>query len=51
MNLTHRSLAEICGLTRVTVTKILNRLKTIGLLEQVSEADLLIPASAGLASL
>jgi hypothetical protein len=31
------------GLTRVTVTKNLNRYKTIGLLQSVSEADLLIP--------
>jgi CRP-like cAMP-binding protein len=43
MNLTHKALAEICGLTRVTVTKNLNRYKTLGLLQKVSEADLLIP--------
>jgi CRP-like cAMP-binding protein len=49
MNLTHRGLADICGLTRVTVTKNLNRFKTLGLLEKVSEADLLIPASPALA--
>jgi CRP-like cAMP-binding protein len=49
MNLTHRGLADICGLTRVTVTKNLNRFKTIGLLEKVSDADLLIPASPALA--
>ncbi len=45
MNLTHKSLGDICGLTRVTVTKNLNRYKTLGLLQQVSDADLLIPAS------
>jgi CRP-like cAMP-binding protein len=48
MNLTHRALAEVCGLTRVTVTKNLNRYKTLGLLQQVSEVDLFIP-SEGLA--
>ena len=45
MNLTHKSLGDICGLTRVTVTKNLNRYKTLGVLQQVSKADLLIPAS------
>jgi len=49
MNLTHRALAEVCGLTRVTVTKNLNRYKTLGLLQTVSEADLFIP-SDGLAA-
>ena len=44
MNLTHRALGEVSGLTRVTVTKNLNRYKTIGLLRSVSEADLLIPS-------
>jgi CRP-like cAMP-binding protein len=44
MNLTHRALGEVSGLTRVTVTKNLNRYKTIGLLQSVSEADLLIPS-------
>jgi len=46
---THRALAEVCGLTRVTVTKNLNRYKTLGLLQKVSEADLFIP-SDGLAA-
>jgi CRP-like cAMP-binding protein len=46
MNLTHRSLAEICGLTRVTVTKNLNRYKTLGLLQNIGEADLFIPGEA-----
>jgi CRP-like cAMP-binding protein len=43
MNLTHKALADICGLTRVTVTKNLNRYKALGLLSQVSETDLLVP--------
>ena len=43
MNLTHKSLAELCGLTRVTVTKNLNRYKAIGLLQKVSDDDLMIP--------
>jgi CRP-like cAMP-binding protein len=43
MNLTHKTLADICGLTRVTVTKNLNRYKALGLLQPVGEADLLIP--------
>ena len=43
MNLTHKTLADICGLTRVTVTKNLNRYKALGLLQTVGEADLLIP--------
>jgi CRP-like cAMP-binding protein len=46
MNLTHRSLAEICGLTRVTVTKNLNRYKTLGILQNIGEADLFIPGEA-----
>lgn len=46
MNLTHRDLADLCGLTRVTVTKNLNRYKSLGLLRSVGEADLLIPADA-----
>lgn len=43
LNLTHRSLAELCGLTRVTVTKLLNRFKHDGQLIQVSRDDFLIP--------
>lgn len=46
MNLTHRDLADLCGLTRVTVTKNLNRFKTLGLLRGVGDSDLLIPADA-----
>lgn len=48
MNLTHRDLADLCGLTRVTVTKNLNRFKSLGLLKNVGETDLLIPADATL---
>lgn len=46
MNLTHRDLADLCGLTRVTVTKNLNRYKSLGLLRSIGESDLLIPADA-----
>ncbi|MCP9848496.1 Crp/Fnr family transcriptional regulator [Cyanobium sp. Morenito 9A2] len=46
MNLTHKALADLCGLTRVTVTKMLNRYKVDGLLQQVSKEDLFIPSSA-----
>ncbi len=45
MNLTHKALAELCGLTRVTVTKLLNRFKSEGLLLQVSKDDYLLPAA------
>jgi CRP-like cAMP-binding protein len=48
MNLTHRDLADLCGLTRVTVTKNLNRFKTLGLLRVIGDSDLLIPADARL---
>lgn len=46
MHLTHKSLAEICGVTRVTVTKALNRYKSDGTLQQISKEDLFIPATA-----
>lgn len=46
MHLTHKSLAEICGLTRVTVTKTLNRYKSDGTLQQISKEDIFIPATA-----
>ncbi|NDC14545.1 MAG: Crp/Fnr family transcriptional regulator [Synechococcaceae bacterium WB9_2_170] len=46
MNLTHKALADISGLTRVTVTKILNRFKHRGLLQQVSKDDLIVPLDA-----
>ena len=45
MNLTHKALAELCGLTRVTVTKMLNRYKADGVLQQVSKDDYLIPCT------
>jgi len=47
MNLTHKALADICGLTRVTVTKTLNRFRALGVLQEVGEVDLLIPDRAG----
>jgi CRP-like cAMP-binding protein len=46
MNLTHRAQAEVCGLTQVTVTKNLNRYKTLGLLQKVSEANLFIASDS-----
>lgn len=46
MNLTHKSLGDLCGLTRVTVTKMLNRFKVDGVLQQVSKEDLFIPTGA-----
>ena len=49
MNLTHQDLADLCGLTRVTVTKNLNRYKALGILQPIGESDLLIPANASLA--
>ena len=39
MNLTHKGLADICGLTRVTVTKNLNRYKALGILQKVMVAQ------------
>jgi len=43
LNLTHKVLAELCGLTRVTVTKLLSRFRLAGQLVPVSDQDLLIP--------
>ncbi len=43
LNLTHRALADICGLTRVTVTKLLSRFRSEGRLLAIGESDLLIP--------
>jgi CRP-like cAMP-binding protein len=43
LNLTHKALAELCGLTRVTVTKLLSRYRLQGQLVPVSDSDLLIP--------
>jgi hypothetical protein len=48
MNLTHRHLADIAGMTRVTVTKSLTRFRSQGLVVKVSEADLLVPRGHGL---
>lgn len=46
MNLTHKALADLCGLTRVTVTKVLNRYKAEGVLQKISSDDLFIPIDA-----
>jgi CRP-like cAMP-binding protein len=43
LNLTHRALADLCGLTRVTVTKLFSRFRLEGRVINVSESDLLIP--------
>jgi CRP-like cAMP-binding protein len=43
MNLTHRHLADIAGMTRVTVTKSLTRFRSKGQVVKVNEADLLVP--------
>ena len=43
LNLTHRALADLCGLTRVTVTKLLSRFRADGRLVAIGESDLLIP--------
>ena len=43
LNLTHRALADLCGLTRVTVTKLLSRFRLQGEVVAVSDTDLLIP--------
>jgi hypothetical protein len=44
LNLTHRALADLCGLTRVTVTKLLSRFRAEGRLVAIGESDLLIPS-------
>ena len=43
LNLTHRGLADLCGLTRVTVTKILSRFRAEGQLQPIGDDDWLIP--------
>lgn len=43
MNLTHRNLAEISGLTRVTVTKAISRFRQEGALVREGEDDWLLP--------
>ena len=44
LNLTHRALADLCGLTRVTVTKLLSRFRAEGRLVAIGDSDLLIPS-------
>lgn len=46
MNLTHRALAELTGMTRVSVTKALSRFKTSGLIVTRGDLDLLLPHGA-----
>jgi CRP-like cAMP-binding protein len=43
LNLTHRGLSDLCGLTRVTVTKLLSRFRQQGLLVVIGDGDLLLP--------
>lgn len=43
MNLTHRNLAEISGLTRVTVTKAISHFRQAGYLVREGEDDWLLP--------
>lgn len=42
MNLTHRHLAEIAGMTRVTVTKALSRFRSKGLLVRIEQEERLV---------
>jgi CRP-like cAMP-binding protein len=46
LNLTHQSLAELCGLTRVTVTKALSRYRESGTVRKLSPEDWFIPRPA-----
>ncbi|KEF41630.1 MAG: hypothetical protein ER33_10165 [Cyanobium sp. CACIAM 14] len=50
MCLTHRHLADIAGMTRVTVTKSLTRFRSKGLIVKVNEADLMVPRAACLST-
>jgi len=43
MNLTHRMLADLTGMTRVSVTKALSRFKASGLIVTRRDVDLLLP--------
>ncbi|MCT0230380.1 Crp/Fnr family transcriptional regulator [Synechococcus sp. CS-1324] len=43
MNLTHRILADLTGMTRVSVTKALSRFKASGLIVAKRDVDLLLP--------
>lgn len=45
LNLTHKALGDICGLTRVTVTKNLSLFRQRGILRDVGHGDLLITGS------
>lgn len=45
LNLTHKALGDICGLTRVTVTKNLSLFRQRGILHDVGHGDLLITAN------
>jgi hypothetical protein len=45
LNLTHQNLAEISGLTRVTVTKALSHFRKAGLLQKEGDDDLLLRGS------
>lgn len=47
LNLTHRALADLCGLTRVTVTKLLSRFRQQGVLLVIDRGDLLLPKPPG----
>jgi CRP-like cAMP-binding protein len=43
MNLTHRHLAEISGMTRVTVTKAISRFRSQGVLVRANQQEWLVP--------
>jgi CRP-like cAMP-binding protein len=45
LNLTHRNLAEISGLTRVTVTKAISQFRQAGYLVREGEDEWLLPAT------
>lgn len=47
LNLTHRNLAEISGLTRVTVTKAISQFRQAGSLVREGEDDWLFPEPSG----
>ena len=47
LNLTHRNLAEISGLTRVTVTKAISQFRQAGSLVWEGEDDWLLPEAVG----
>ncbi len=47
MNLTHRHLAEISGLTRVTVTKAISHFRQVGALVREGDDDWLVPDAWG----